>query len=54
MIRRARPRPLQAWMLLTRPLNLPLLRITEQMASFDVLAYRERLEQLAGRTFPQR
>jgi hypothetical protein len=54
MIRRARPRLLQAWMFLTQPLDLPLLRITEDMASFDAMAYRQQLEQLAGRSLPQR
>jgi hypothetical protein len=51
MIRRARSPFLRAWMFLTQPFNLPLLRITEQMASFDALAYRAQLEQFAGRTF---
>jgi hypothetical protein len=51
-IRRARPRLLQIWMILTQPFHLPLLRITEWMASFDAVQFRAQLEQLAGRTFP--
>lgn len=50
MIRRARPRLLRLWMVLTQPLDLPLLRITENMASFDAVAYRQQLERLAGRS----
>jgi hypothetical protein len=53
-IRRTRPRLLQLWMLLSRPLRLPLLRISERMASFDAVEFRSELERLAHRTFPER
>ncbi len=53
-IQRTRPRLLQVWMLLTRPFHLPLLRITERMATFDAAQFRSELEHLAGRTFPER
>lgn len=53
-IRRTRPRLLQFWMFVTQLLHLPLLRITERMASFDAVEFRSQLELLAGRTFPER
>jgi hypothetical protein len=52
-VRRARPRLLQAWMFLTQPLHLPLLRITERMASFDAVEFRAELERLAERPLPE-
>ena len=54
MIRRARPRLLQVWMFLTQPFHLPLLRISERMASFDAVQFHAELERLAHRTFPER
>jgi hypothetical protein len=53
-IQRTRPRLLQVWMLLTQPFHLPLLRITERMATFDAAQFRSELERLAGRMFPER
>ena len=54
MIRRARPRLLQVWMFLAQLFHLPLLRITERMASFDAVQFRSQLERLADRSFPER
>jgi len=53
-VRRTRPRLLQAWMFVTQPFHLPLLRISERMASFDAVQVRSELERLAHRTFPER
>jgi hypothetical protein len=52
LIRRTRPRLLQAWMILTKPFHLPLLKFAEPMASFDAVEVRAQLEGLADRTFP--
>jgi hypothetical protein len=53
-IRRTRPRLLKLWMIATQSLHLPLLRITERMASFDAVEFRAELERLADRAFPER
>jgi hypothetical protein len=52
LIRRTRPRLLQAWMILTKPFHLPLLKFAEPMASFDAVEVRAQLEGLAHRAFP--
>jgi hypothetical protein len=53
-IRRTRPRLLQGWMFATQSCHLPLLRISERMASFDAVQFRAQLELLADRKFPER
>ena len=54
IIRRTRPRLLQVWMFSTQRFRLPLLRIPERTTSFDAVQFRSQLQQLAGRTFPER